>query len=210
MDKYSITVNTFNKYAQKYQDKYMDMALYDDTFDLFCQHLNDKEKPALFEIGCGPGNISRFLLNQCPELTIHGSDLAPQMVELAKLNNPTATFEVMDCREIDRLDGSYDGIMCGFCLPYISKNDAAKLIADCAGLLRDKGIIYLSTMEGDEKDSGFDTNSNGDRVFTHYHRADYLSHFLIENGLKVIDIKRKVSLKGDGTENTDLFIVAQR
>lgn len=209
MDKYSITVDTFNKLAQKYQDRYMDMALYDDTFDLFCQRLNDKEKPSLFEIGCGPGNISRFLLNQCPELTIHGTDLAPQMVELAKLNNPTATFEVMDCREIHKVDSRYDAIMCGFCLPYISKDDASKLIADAADLLRDKGIIYLSTMEGDEKDSGFDTNSSGDRVFTHFHQGGYLTQYLTQSGFEIIDVKRKTSLKADGSETTDLFIVAQ-
>jgi len=187
----------------------MNMALYDDTFDLFCQRLNDKDQPSLFEIGCGPGNISQFLLNQCPELTIHGSDLAPEMIELAKLNNPTARFEVMDCREIHKVDSRYDAIMCGFCLPYISRDDARKLIADASRLLRAEGIIYLSTMEGDEKDSGFDISSSGDRVFTHFHRGDYLTQYLTQSGFEIIDVKRKTYPKADGSETTDLFIVAQ-
>ncbi len=209
MDKYSITVNTFDKLAQKYQDKYMDMALYDDTFDIFCQRLNDKDSPSLFEIGCGPGNISRFLLNQCPQLTLHGTDLAPNMVELAKLNNPNATFEVMDCREIHTVDNRYDAIMCGFCLPYISKEDAGQLIADASKLLNPEGVIYLSTMEGDYEASKFDVSSSGDSVFTHFHRAEHLTRCLHESGFKVIDVNRKTTSKPDGTDNTDLFIVAQ-
>ncbi len=210
MDKYSITVNTFNKLAQKYQDKYMDMALYDDTFDLFCQLLNDKDKPSRFEIGCGPGNISRFLLNLCPQLILHGTDLAPNMVELAKLNNPDATFDVMDCREIHKVNNRYDAIMCGFCLPYISKEDAGQLIANASRLLNPKGVIYLSTMEGDYKASKFDVSSSGDRVFTHFHQAEHLTRCLHDSGFEVIDVKRKTYPQPDGTETTDLFIVAQR
>jgi len=209
LDKYSITVNTFNKLAKTYQDKYMDMALYGDTFDLFCRRLNDNDSPSLFEIGCGPGNISRFLLNRCPELTIHGTDLATNMVELAKLNNPSATFEVMDCREIHKVNNRYDAIMCGFCLPYISKEDAKQLIANASRLLNPEGVIYLSTMEGDYEASKFDVSSSGDRVFTHFHRADHLTRCLHESGFKVIDIKHKTALQPDGNQTTDLFIIAQ-
>lgn len=125
------------------------------------------------------------------------------------LNNPTATFEVMDCREIHKADSRYDAIMCGFSLPYISKDDARKLILDASRLLRAEGIIYLSTMEGNEKDLSFDISSSGDRVFTHFHRGDYLTQYLTKSGFEIIDVKRKTYPKADGSETTDLFIVAQ-
>jgi hypothetical protein len=37
MDKYEITVATFDKLAGKYQEKYMDSDLYVDTYDAICE-----------------------------------------------------------------------------------------------------------------------------------------------------------------------------
>ena len=178
MDKYAISVNTFNKLAQKYQDKYMDLALYDDTFELFCELVNQKRNPEIFEIACGPGNISRFLIDRCNEIRLHGIDLAPNMVKLAKENNPSAHFEVMDCRDIRLIEQAYDAIMCGFCLPYITKEDAGELIKNAAQLLKKEGLIYLSTMEGEYTKSKLGTSSSGDPVYTHYHQAEHLCHHL--------------------------------
>lgn len=45
------------------------------------------------------------------------------MIELAKKNNPTAYFDVMDSRHIGELTDSYDAIICGFCLPYLSDQE---------------------------------------------------------------------------------------
>lgn len=93
-------IEGFNKLAQVYQDKFMDMDLYDDTYDEFCGLIKGHNAKVL-EIGCGPGNITRFILNQLPELHIHAIDLSEEMVALARENNPTAVVEVMDCRAIN-------------------------------------------------------------------------------------------------------------
>jgi len=42
MDKYQVTVNTFNKLANKYQERYMEMDFYNDTYDQFCDFLTKK------------------------------------------------------------------------------------------------------------------------------------------------------------------------
>ena len=63
MDKTKIAVAIFNKYASEYQDKFMDLALYHDTFDLFC-NLLVRENPTILELACGPGNITKYLLKK--------------------------------------------------------------------------------------------------------------------------------------------------
>src|SRR5688572_20967975 len=140
MNRYQTTFQTWNKIAGIYQDKFMDLDLYNDTYDAFC-NLIGKPNAAIFEIGCGPGNITKYLLTKRPDFKIEAIDVAPNMIELAKENNPTADFNVMDCREIDTLTKTYDGIICGFCLPYLSKDDVAKLIQDSANLLSGGGIF---------------------------------------------------------------------
>src|SRR5687767_9736318 len=119
MDRYEETRRIYDKVAGAYQEKFMELDLYDDTYDLFCE-LVPQPGAALFEIGCGPGNITRYLLNKRPDLRIEAIDLAPNMIALAQQNNPSASFSVMDCRDIDRIEKQFDGIVCGFCMPYLS------------------------------------------------------------------------------------------
>jgi len=207
MDKTKAAAEVFNKLANIYQDKFMNVDMYADTFDIFCDSLK-KESAEILELACGPGNITKYLLNKRSDLKILGTDLSENMVELARLNNPGAEFKIMDCRDLDSIEKKYDGIMCGFCLPYLSKEDALKLINDSAKLLNAGGVIYISTMEDDNSRSGFESGSSGDKIFMNYHEAAYLLAALEENNFKVIDLQRKHSPPNATKKTTDLFIVA--
>ena len=207
MDKSKAAVAVFDKCAQAYQDKFMDVSMYHDTFDVLCAHIS-KPGAAILDIACGPGNITKYLLSKRPDFKILGIDLSANMVALAQANNPTAEFQVMDGRAIGTLDKKYEGIMCGFCLPYLSKEEAVQLIADAAKILSEDGVLYLSTMEDDYSKSGMKTASSGDELFVHYHEAGYLTEALRGQGFKIIDTQRKEYRGGDCWAVTDLVIVA--
>ena len=181
MDRYKETFETWNKVASLYRDRFMDLDLYNGTYDLVCGAVT-KPGAAILDIGCGPGNISRYLLTKRPDFRIHGIDVAPNMVALARENNPAARFDVMDCREIDRLESRYDGIVCGFCLPYLSPSDCRKLFSDAYGLLHENGLLYLSFVEGDPERSGYVAGSTCDRSYFYYHDADTLQKELTGSG----------------------------
>ncbi len=208
MDKNQTAVAVFNKNANLYQDKFMDVNLYGPSFDLFCDTL--KKDATILELACGPGNITKYLLDKRPDLKILGTDLAPNMVALAKINNPTAEFKVMDCRELTKVDKTFDAIMCGFCLPYLSKEEAIKLIADASQLLKPGGVIYISTIEDDYAKSALKKGSTGEEIFMHYHQADYLTQALKENKFMIIDLKRQDYPEKDGTKTTDLILIAEK
>jgi 2-polyprenyl-3-methyl-5-hydroxy-6-metoxy-1,4-benzoquinol methylase len=207
MDKTKIAVDIFNKLASGYQEKYMNVDFYQDTFDLFCSSIA-KENALVLDIACGPGNITKYLLDKRPDLNVLGIDLAPNMIALAKINNPGADFQIMDARDIGMIGRKFDGIMCGFCLPYLSKEAAIKLIHDASGLLKPGGVFCLSTMEDDYANSGFRTGSSGDQIFMHFHQADYLTEALVNNGCSITDLRRKVYPAPDGSVTTDLLIIA--
>ena len=207
MDKNSNAVAVFDKLAVLYQSKFMDVSLYGKTLNLFCEFVGTKGT-SILELACGPGNITKYLLDQNPEYKILGTDLAPKMIELAKENNPTAGFQVMDCRDLSVVDQKFDAIICGFCLPYLSKEETVKMIADAALVLNEKGLLYLSTMEDDYEKSGFKTGSSGDSVFQHFYTLDFLEAVLIKNRFEVVHFERIVS----ATENetvTDLVVIAK-
>ena len=207
-DQNKIAVDVFNKLAKTYQDKFMNVDLYKDSFDFFCQNIKN-ENPEILEIACGPGNITKHLLDKNPTLKILGIDLAPNMIELAKVNNPTAEFQVIDCRNIETLNKKFNAIMCGFCLPYLSKKETSKLFFDASQLLKSDGLFYLSTMEDDYSKSTFKKGSSGDEIFMHYYSEDFLKKELIKNHFQIIHLDRKEYFHNE-EKTTDIIIIAQK
>ncbi len=211
MDTTKIAVDVFNKSAKEYQDRFMDVDLYDATFDLFCDSITI-ENPNVLELACGPGNITRYLLKKRPDFKIVGTDLAPNMLELAKTNNPQAEFQLMDCREMSKMNKKYDAIMCGFALPYLSKEESIQLISDASERLNPNGILYISTMiETEDNKSGFKSSSSGEyKAYIFYHQTDYLTQALQENNFTIIDLKLQDYPTTDGTKTIDAVIIAKK
>ena len=187
MDRYKETFDTWNRIPVLYQDKFMDLDLYNETYDYICDSIS-KVNPKILEIGCGPGNIAKYLLAKRPDFDIFGIDVAPNMIELAKKNNPNAKYAVMDCRNISEITTKFDAIICGFCLPYLSHTDNRKLIANFKNLLRENGLIYISFVEGDPNNSGFQIGSSGDRSFFYYHEIESLTLALNESKFEILRI----------------------
>ena len=186
----------------------MSLELYDQTFDCFIDLL-PKADARILELGCGPGNITRYLLDRRPDFKILGTDLAPNMVDLAKTNNPQAEFQVLDCRNISSVSDTFDAIMCGFCLPYLTNEEAASLIKDAAILLNPGGVIYISTIEDDYGKSGLQSSTSGDEVFMYYHSSSFLQERLEEAGFEIQKIQRQDFNESDDSKSIDLFITAQ-
>ena len=208
MNKNQKAVAIFNKLAKGYEDKYMDVNLYADTFNFFCEHI-EEQNPAILEIACGPGNITQYLLEKRPDFKLLGIDLASNMIELAKINNPNANFKVMDCMDIGKLNQAFNAILCGFCLPYLSKKQTATLIKDSSKLLTKGGLLYLSTMEDDYDKSCYTKGSTGDEIFMHYYPAEYLIEVLEDNQFEVLKLDRKSYSERDKV-TTDLILIAKK
>jgi len=209
MDPYKETIKTWNKIASLYEDKFMDLDLYNDTYDIFCERL-EIVSPRILEIGCGPGNITKYMLLNRPDFNILGIDIASNMVELAMKNNPAADFKVMDCRQINELETKFDAIICGFCLPYLSKSDCTKFIKDCYNIISDTGILYISFVEGDYINSGYQTGNNGDKIYFYYHSFNEVNKDLTENNFSLINTINKNYIKNDEISEVHTIIIAKK
>lgn len=208
MNPYQETFTTWNKIAQLYQDKFMDLDLYDDTYAAFCELLPGQAK--VLELGCGPGNITRYLLNKRPDLQLDATDVAPNMVALAQQNNPAAHCSVLDCRQLNAVRARYDAIVCGFCIPYLSEEDVEKLIGDCARILNEKGTLYFSFVEGAPERSGYQTGSSGDRIYFYYHDLNKLLQLLGENAFKTVSVDHKSYARNDGSNELHTIVIAAK
>ncbi|WP_243389526.1 class I SAM-dependent methyltransferase [Flavobacterium cyanobacteriorum] len=176
----------------------MNLDLYDSTYDFICNSIK-VQNAKILELGCGPGNISKYLLNKRKDFDLLGIDVAPNMIELAKINNPNGQFLQMDIRNINEIKGKFDGIISGFVLPYISHLDSNKFLNDCYELLNEGGLLYLSFVEGDPDKSDYKTASTGDRSFFYYYNLDELKQQLFNHKFGVPTLM-KVDFKRSETE----------
>jgi SAM-dependent methyltransferase len=205
MDKYEETFNSWDKVSELYEQKFMHLELYNDTYESFLKHLPTSGS-AVLELGCGPGNITAYLLRALPSLKIDATDVSPNMVKLAAKNNPAARCFIMDCRHINQLQKNYGGIIGGFILPYLSPADTEKLIHDCGQLLDPGGSLYLSFVDGDDANSGFQTGSSGYRVHFYYHRLQNLHGILKDNNFEIVQLfNKRFEAKGPSEFHTILI-----
>ena len=208
MDPFNISVQRFNDFAYEYASRFMNIDSYIDSIDKFCE-FKDNEYPEILELACGPGNVTQYLRFKFPKSKILAIDLAPKMIEIARKNNSDVEFKIMDVRKIDTLETQFNLIMCSFCLPFLSKKDARKLIEDCAKRLCSKGKLYISTMEGNETDAGFEpTIYSGDsEVYFNYHSQDDLEKSLVSGGFNIDYFKRQLYIEQDGSVTNDLIFI---
>lgn len=210
MNKTELAVNLFNHHAVDYQNKFMNLELYHSSYDLFCEAVTC-ENAAVLELACGPGNITRYVQNKRPDFKILATDLAEKMLALGRINVPEAEFQLMDSRKLEKLDQNFDAIICGFCLPYLSKEEAVELIASMSKKLNRGGVVYISTMEDDYENSRIEKSSSGEHeLFTYFHEAGYLTSALEKNQFKILSLDRKEFIRENDTRYDDLIIIARK
>lgn len=208
MDRYKETFDTWNKLASLYQDRFMDLEVYNKTYDFIC-HTITRKNAQLLDIGCGPGNITKYLLTQRPDFHILGIDIAPNMITLAKKNNPSANFEVMDTRDLRQLHTTFDAVIAGFCLPYLSPADCQRLITDSYQLLNEDGLLYLSFVEGNPDQSGYQVGSTGDKMYFYFYLLDDLKN-LMKDQFEELNIFKVEYKKSDGAIEIHTVFIAKK
>ena len=206
---YKETIQTWNNIAQRYEDKFMDLLIYDDSYDSFI-NLISNSNASILEIGCGPGNISKYILKRLPNANYLATDVSSNMIELAKKNNPSAEVAILDCREIDSLQKKFNAIICGFVIPYINANDCNKLFKDLSSKLMDNGLLYLSFVEGDTVNSGYISGSEGNRTYFHYYEMKFVLNELNNNGLNVLHVISEDYTKSNGELEKHVVIIADK
>jgi SAM-dependent methyltransferase len=85
---------------------------------LFCELVHGAGNgTAVGDIGCGTGRLDPYLAAQ--GLTPHGVDLSPEMVRVARREQPEFRYEVADLRQLPFADSSLAGLVCWYSLMFL-------------------------------------------------------------------------------------------
>ena len=209
MNKYEVNIATWNKLANLYENMFMNLDLYNESYDTLC-NLLPQDNPNILEIGSGPGNITKYLLNKRPDFNILATDVAPTMVARTQKNNPSVAVQQLDCREISQLTQNFQAIISGFCIPYIDKEDCITFIKDSHDLLTSNGLLYLSFIEGVYDNSGYEKGSTGDQAFVHYYSTSFFKSILNTTQFNIVYNSVITFKRQDNEPQYHRIIIAQK
>lgn len=105
-------------------------------------------KGRVCDLGCGPGQIARYLHERGVEVC--GIDLAPGMVEVARRLNPAISFEVGDMRAVPLANESLAGLAAFYSIIHIPRPDVTEVLGELRRVLQPGGMLLLAFHGGSE------------------------------------------------------------
>lgn len=204
-----VSVATFNRLADRYAEKYFHLDIYDRYLERFVKRI-ELRGARVVDVACGAGNVSAYLAKVRPDLKLLGIDLAENMVKQARFRVPSAEFLVKDCRRIGELGRTFDAAAFSFGLSYLTDDDANQFFTSLNTTLTDSAVLYLSTITGEPRWSGFETSTSGDNVYLEYRSVSGVVSMVERAGYKVdfMEVIASPALASKSTQ--DLILIAQR
>jgi len=207
-DKTIKTIESYDKNAKKFEDKFLNFKPYREKILLFQKKHLIHNKATILDIGCGPGNHSRYLYSLNNSYQITGVDLSEKMIELARVNAPNCNFIKDDIRNLDT-NIKYDAIIASFCIVHLSDNELIEFISKLNELLNNTGYLYLSFIEGNKtgfiKPDFFD-----EKIYFNFFERKEVIKLLTSNLFKINELYEYDYIEKNGSTSKEIFIFAQK
>jgi SAM-dependent methyltransferase len=134
------------EYAAHFFDELAHKPLDRALLDAFAEEV--RELGTVADIGCGPGQIGRYLHDR--SLAVIGIDLSPQMVALARTLSPQMQFRQGSMLALDLEDGSLGGIVAFYSIIHIPPAELPRAFGEFYRVLSPDGLVLLSFHVGQE------------------------------------------------------------
>lgn len=173
----------FDQGADTYAKKYMDVSLYVPMLSKFADRIKNPQA-GILDLACGPANLSLWICQNNPRMKVTGIDFSDQMLQHARTFLPSGKFIHMDCRDVAKLDSTFDAVICGFLLPYLSPEETNQLFSDLHDITDDHAPLYLSCIAS-PKTSAYTVNktSGNPLTFWNYNIEDIKSMLIKQRWL---------------------------
>ncbi len=102
----------------------------------------------VIDLGCGTGRIARFLADR--GLAVHGVDLSPGMIEVARAAHPDLDFEVGSLDEVEAHDASHAGVLAWYSIIHAPFEALPGIFAEMHRVLAPGGYALLAFQAGNE------------------------------------------------------------
>jgi SAM-dependent methyltransferase len=115
---------------------------------LFCELVRDAGLgPDVADVGCGTGRLDPYLAAQ--GLAPRGVDLSPEMIKVARREQPQFSYEIADLRQLPFADASLAGLLGWYSLMYLAPEDRTAAFAELARVVKPGGYLVTAFKAGD-------------------------------------------------------------
>jgi SAM-dependent methyltransferase len=146
----SNTQNSYDQvsaeYAAKFKDEMDDKPFDRDCLDRLAREV--KNLGPICDMGCGPGQIARYLHRQGRDTL--GVDLSPRMIAEAQRLNPAIPFHQGDMLGLPDEDNSWGGIAAFYCIIHIPREKVVDALREMKRVLKPGGVLLVTFHIGDE------------------------------------------------------------
>jgi SAM-dependent methyltransferase len=146
----------------------------------------NKVKGKMIDLGCGPGQTTRFLAENGVE-NIIGTDLSPGMISKAKELNPGLQFQTADMLKLDFPNQYFASAVAFYAIVHFNDDQLSTAFAEINRVLTGGGQFLLSFHIGDEifhRDEFFGAPVDIDFCFF---RTEKIIELLKEANFKIIE-----------------------
>ena len=172
------------QYADKFEHELDDKPFDRDQLTRFAEMV--RGRGPVCDLGCGPGQIGRFLHDL--GLEVIGIDLSPGMIEQGRRLYPEIEFRVGDMLALDLPDDSLAGIAAFYSIIHIPRAQVTAALGEMRRVLRPGGVLLLTFHLGDEDlhlDELWDEEVNMDAFFF---ERDEMETYLQGAGFEIADV----------------------
>jgi len=184
------------------KDKPFDRAL----LDRFAASVKGLGKAC--DIGCGPGQIARYLHDLGVEVC--GVDLSPEMIKRARELSPGIDFAQGNMLKLDIEDETWGGIAAFYSIINIPRANAIAALRELKRTLKPDGLLLLAFHIGDETkhlDEWWGHNVSIDFTFF---RTDEMIGYLIDAGFEIEQTVERDHYPDIEYESRRAYIFARR
>ena len=115
---------------------------------LFCELVRSAGLgPDVADVGCGTGRLDPYLAAQ--GLVPRGVDLSPEMITVARREQPQFSYEIADLRRLPFADASQAGLLGWYSLMYLPPEDRTAAFAELARVVMPGGYLVTAFKAGD-------------------------------------------------------------
>jgi SAM-dependent methyltransferase len=135
------------------------------------------------DLGCGPGRITAHL--HTLGLDVHGVDLSPGMVAVARREHPGLRFDVGSMTALDLPAGRLAGALAWYSLIHTPTEKLPALLAELSRVLRPGGQLVLAFQVGDEPVVLDQAYGHAVSLVNHRRPVETVEQLLADAGLEV-------------------------
>ena len=155
----------------------------------------NREKGKMIDLGCGPGQTTRFLADDGVK-DLLGTDLSTGMIATARELNPDLEFQTADMLKLDFPNGCFASAIAFYAIVHITPAQLKTAFNEIWRILKSNGQFLLSFHIGDDiihRDEFFGEKTDIDFYFF---QTAAVSQLLKETGFGMIDAIERYPYEG--------------